>query len=414
MSKELKIGLVGFGCVGEGLYRVLNQSKLVDASISRIVVKNKNKVRSIDRSHFSWDKSVILDDPSINVVVELINDSEEAYIIVKTALQRGKHVVTANKKLIAEHLPELQALAAKHQVSLLYEAAVAAAIPIIRNLEEYYNNDTLTSLQGIVNGTTNYILTRANEGVAYADALEKAQASGFAELNPTMDVDAFDSRFKLTILLKHAFGLDVKPTRISHTGIRNIKPEDATYAREKGYKVKLVAHAERVENEVVAYVAPQFVPAGHALYQVDEEFNAVVVEGAFADKQLFYGKGAGSYPTASAVLSDISALKFDYRYEFKKSHEANAIRFNDDFYLKIYLGSRFIELINEVPFLRVDEVFQSKAYSYQTGWVHLRELNKFQFNSIPDLSLIVLPESLVTGKQLEQLEVEGVAFSVEF
>lgn len=414
MSKQLNIGLFGFGCVGEGLYRVLNQSNLLDARISRIVVKNKGKFRSIARDHFSYDKELILEDPAINVVVELINDSEEAYEIVKTAISRGKHVVTANKKLIAEHLPELVQLAEKHGVSLLYEAAVAAAIPIIRNLEEYYNNDTLSSLAGIVNGTTNYILTRSNEGIDYEDALKAAQDQGFAELNPTMDVDGYDSKFKLTILLKHAFGLTVKPRKVMNAGIRQVKGTDATYAREKGYKIKLVARAERIGDEVIGFVAPHFVPDHHALHQVDEEFNAIVVEGAFADKQLFYGKGAGSYPTASAVLSDISALKFDYRYEYKKSHEANTLRFTDDFYLKVYLGSSFIELINEVPFLRVDEVFQSKTYSYQTGWVHFRELGKFNFNAIRDLSLVVLPEPIIIGAQLDQLKVEGVAFSVEF
>lgn len=414
MSKQLNIGLFGFGCVGEGLYRVLNQSNLVDARISRIVVKNKDKFRSIPKEHFSYDANLILNDPEINVVVELINDSEEAYTIVKTALLNGKHVVTANKKLIATHLTELIGLAEKKGVSLLYEAAVAAAIPIIRNLEEYYNNDTLSSLEGIVNGTTNYILTRSNEGTSYAEALKQAQELGFAELNPTMDVDGFDSKFKLAILLKHAFGITVRPGKLVNTGIRQVKNEDATYAREKGYKIKLLAKAERIGDEVIGFVAPHFVPDKHALYQVDEEFNAIVVEGAFADKQLFYGKGAGSYPTASAVLSDISALKFDYRYEYKKSHEGNALRFTDDFYVKIYLGSPFIELINEVPFLRVDEVFQSKHYSFQTGWVHFRELSKFNFNSIQDLSLVILPEPVIIGAQLNQLKVEGVAFSVEF
>lgn len=413
MSTKLNIGLFGFGCVGGGLYEVLNQSQLVDATIRKIVVKNKDKKRSIGKENFFFDKSEILDNDEINVVVELINDSSEAYDIVKEALIKGKHVVTANKKLIAENLEELTFLAKKYNVSLLYEAAVGAAIPIIRNLEEYYNNDTLSSLEGIVNGTTNYILTRSNEGVNYSDALKQAQDLGFAELNPTMDVDGHDSKFKLGILLKHAFGLSVEPKRIPNFGIRNLKPQDALYAKEKGYKIKLIAKANRIESKVIAYVAPQFVPLKHSLHQVDEEFNAIVVEGAFADKQLFYGKGAGSYPTASAVLSDISALKFEYKYEYKKSNQGNTVNYNDDFYLKIYLGSKYLELINEIPFLRIDEVFQSKDYCYQTGWVHFKELKNFDFNTISDLSLVVLPEEPVLRSRLEQLKFDGFQVAVE-
>lgn len=414
MSKKLTIGLFGFGCVGEGLFQVLNQSKISNATIKQIVVKQKDKPRSIASEHFAFDKEAILSDSEINVVVELINDTVEAFEIVTKALNRGKHVVTANKKLIAEHLEELTNLAKKNNVSLLYEAAVAAAIPIIRNLEEYYNNDTLSSLEGIVNGTTNYILTRSSEGIPYSDALKTAQELGFAELNPTMDVDGFDPKFKLVILLKHAFGLCIKTAQIDNVGIRHIKEQDALYAKEKGYKIKLIAKAERIEHEVIGYVAPHFIPQNHVLHTVDEEFNAVVVEGAFADKQLFYGKGAGSYPTASAVLSDISALKFDYRYEYKKSNGEQVVSFTNDFYLKVYVGSEFIELINELPFLRVDEVFQSSEYSYQTGWVHFEELKQFNFNSRNDVSLIVLPEPVILKKSAYKLKPERVAFAVEF
>ncbi len=180
MSKELNIGLIGFGCVGSGLYEVLNKSKLISAHISKIVVKDRFKIRSIDESHFSYNVDDVLKDDEINVVIELINDSDAAYDIVKRALEAGKDVVTANKKLLAEHLDELIAIAKKNNVSLLYEGAVAGSVPIIRNLEEYYNNDSLTSVEGIVNGTTNYILTKSNEGIGYDAALKNAQELGFA------------------------------------------------------------------------------------------------------------------------------------------------------------------------------------------------------------------------------------------
>lgn len=414
MSQKLNIGLFGFGCVGGGLYEVLNQSQLLDATISKIVVKSREKERSIDQKYFSYDKSVILDDPTINVVVELINDTDEALEIVKTALENGKHVVTANKKLIAEHFEELTALANERNVSLLYEAAVAAAIPIIRNLEEYYNNDMLTSLEGIVNGTTNYILSQLDNGETYDEALKDAQELGFAELNPTMDVDGFDSKFKLSILIKHAFGIPADPKKITNFGIRNIKKQDSIYAEEKGFKIKLISKAVKINNSIFGFVAPFFVPKNHSLHQVDQEFNGIIVEGAFADKQLFYGKGAGSFPTASAVLSDVSALKFDYQYEYKKSKQTTGHLFSNDFYIKVYLGSPFISLINEVPFLRVDEVFQSNDYNYQIGWVHFKELQNFDLNKIKDLSLIVLPEPILDSKNVNLLKVEQEAFAVEY
>lgn len=402
MSNKLTIGLVGFGCVGGGLYEVLNQSKLIDAHIKTIVVKDPAKVRSIPAENFSYDIASILYDDEINVVVELINDSDAAYNIVKRALIGGKHVVTANKKLIAEHLTELLEIANKYGASLLYEGAVAGSIPIIRNLEEYYNNDALSSLEGIVNGTTNYILTKSNEGVDYKTALKDAQDLGFAELDPTLDVDGFDSKFKLTILLKHTFGISVDPKELVNIGIRNIHPKDVQFALEKGYRIKLISKAEKIGSKVLGYVAPHFIDGQHFAYEVNNEFNAVIVEGAFSDKQLFIGKGAGSYPTASAVLSDISALKFDYKYEYRKSAEANETAFTNDFFVKVYAGSEYVELLNEIPFYTVDESYQSQNYSFQTGWIHFEEIIKIHTSKRKDLSIIVLPEGLISSEDLNK------------
>ncbi len=401
MSKKLTIGLIGFGCVGSGLYEVLNQSKLIDAHIKSIVVKNPNKKRSIPQENFSFSRDVVLKDPEINLVVELIDDSEAAYEIVKSAITAGKDVVTANKKLIAEHLPELLELSKKYGVSILYEGAVAGSIPILRNLEEYYNNDSLSSIQGIVNGTTNYILTRSNEGIDYATALKDAQELGFAEADPTLDVQGYDSKFKLAILLKHTFGLDIDPKDLLNIGIQNIRPQDVKFALEKGYRIKLLSRAEKIGNDVVGFVAPQFIDSSHFAYEVNNEFNAVIVEGLFSDKQLFIGKGAGSHPTASAVLSDISALKFDYKYEYRKSEDGEA-KFSRDFYLKVYAGSRYPEILDEIPFFSVDEVYQSKDYAYQTGWVHFEEFKQLDPNRRENLSLIVLPDELLHIEKLGQ------------
>ena len=392
MNKKLNIGLIGFGCVGSGLYEVLNQSKLIDAEITRIVVKDPYKQRSIPRELYSFNVDDILNDEEVNVVIELINDSKAAFDIVTRALQAGKSVVSANKKLIAEHLDELIALAKSNNVSFLYEGAVAGSIPIIRNLEEYYNNDSLTSIQGIVNGTTNYILTQSNYGVGYKEALAEATELGFAEIDPTLDVDGFDSKFKLVLLIKHAFGVSVSPDSVVNVGIRRITNREVSYAKEKGFRIKLFSRAEKVGDKIVGFVAPHFIEADHFAFNVNNEFNAVVAEGLFSDKQLFIGKGAGSYPTASAVLSDVSALKFDYQYEYRKTSTDNKLEFSNDFFVRVYVGSEYVEVINELPFYRVDELFQSDEYVYQTGWIRFSELSDLDFNHRQDLSLIILPE----------------------
>lgn len=394
MNKEINIGLFGFGVVGSGLYNVLNLSNANHIKISKIVVKNPGKKRSIPAENFFFDKHTILLDLKINTVVELINDPEEAYQIVKTALQYGKHVVSANKKMIAEHLNELIALANNNNVSFLYEAAVAGSIPIIRNLEEYYNNDTLSSILGIVNGTTNFILTQANEGIPYKKALQIAQDKGFAETDPTSDVDGFDSKYKLSILIKHAFGIHVNSNSIFNNGIRNIKPRDIQYANEKGYRIKLFARAEKIDNQIIGFVAPQFVKQDNFCYQVNNEFNAITVEAAFSDKQLFIGKGAGSFPTASAVLSDISALVYDYKYEYRKSAVEGKVNFTSNFYVRVYLGSENRNDLSRIDLIQEDESFFSDEYSFKIGWIVFSELEKFDFNEWKEISLIILPNEV--------------------
>jgi len=394
MSQKVTIGLVGFGCVGTGLYEVLNQSNLLDAEIKRIVVKTKGKKRLLPEEVFSYDINEILNDPEINTVVELIDDANAAYDIVVAAFEKGKNVISANKKLIAEHLDELILLSRSNNVSFLYEASVCGSIPIIRNLEEYYNNDSLSKVEGICNGTTNYILTQTNYGKDYEAALKEAQELGFAETDPTLDVDGFDAKFKLLILIKHAFGITEEPNTIFNYGIRHIKPEDVRYAAEKGYRLKLFSRAERAGNDVFGFVAPHFITSEHPAFNVNNEFNSMVVEALFSDKQLFVGKGAGSHPTASAVLSDVSALSFDYRYEYKKEGNGQELHFSSDFEVKVYLGSADIEQINLFQFEQVDEVYQSTSYNYKTGWMKFDKIKCIDFNKLHHLFLAVLPEDI--------------------
>ncbi|MCU0338082.1 MAG: homoserine dehydrogenase, partial [Sediminibacterium sp.] len=299
MKKELTIGLFGFGVVGQGLHQVISQTKGIKASIKKIVIKNAEKPRTLPKQHFTTDANDVLYDPNINVIVELIDDADAAFSIVKQALQNGKDVVTANKKMLAEHLEEIYDLQQKTGKSVLYEGSVCGSIPIIRNLEEYYDNDLITSIEGIFNGSTNYILTKIfEEKKSYADALTKAQELGFAESNPDLDVLAFDPKFKLIIAIAHTFGVFVKPDEVINIGITHISETDVRFAKENGFAIKLVARAFKQGGKIYGFVAPQLVNQTHTLYSVRNEFNAVQVEGAFAEKQLFVGKGAGSFPTA--------------------------------------------------------------------------------------------------------------------
>jgi homoserine dehydrogenase len=385
MSNKLNIGLFGFGCVGSGLYKVLNESSLLDATIQKIVVKNPQKDRVIDQSNFSYDRNDILEDPDINLVVELIDDAEAAYEIVTTAIRSGKNVVSANKKLIAEHIDELLQLKDEYGVSFLYEAAVCGSIPIIRNLEEYYNNDSLASVQGICNGTSNYILTRLNNELKeFDEILKDAQELGFAESDPTLDIDGFDSKFKLQILILHTFGLITEPEDILNIGVRHIKSKDVLYAKEKGLRLRLVSFARKIENEIVAFAAPIFVNDDSFAYDINNEFNGVSIEALFSDKQTFVGKGAGSFPTASAVLSDVSALQFDYAYEYRKLENAKCT-LAKDFELKAFVSSSDAESLKKIRFNKVEEEFSSSDYSYKVGRLRISDLNHEIYRENPNL-----------------------------
>src|SRR5476651_698516 len=310
MSKKLNIGLFGFGVVGQGLYDII-RTKNLNLEIVKIAIKDPHKQRTLPSHLFTTEKDELLNNPEINTIVELINDTEAAFEIVSRALASGKNVVSSSKKMIALHLDELIELQNKHGTSLLYEGAVCGSIPIIRNLEEYYDNELLHSISGIFNGSSNYILTKVcSEGMDYATALKQAQDLGFAETDPTMDVGGFDAKFKLVIAAAHAYGVIVHPDEVFNFGIQNLSASDLQYAREKNLKIKLVPAAKELDDRHVAlFVLPKFVSDKEFLYNVEYEYNGVIVQAAFGDQQFFFGKGAGGHPTGSAVLSDIAALR---------------------------------------------------------------------------------------------------------
>lgn len=392
MRKKLKLGVFGFGCVGQGLYHVLHETHGVKAEIKKICVKNKNKVRPLAEDLFTFDKDEILRDPEIDVVVELIDDAKAAYEIVIAALRQGKAVVTANKKMLAEHLEEIYTLQQETGKPVLYEGAVCGSIPILRNLEEYYDNDLINSIEGIFNGSTNYILTKVfEEKKSYADALKKAQELGFAESDPSLDVEGYDPKYKLVIAIAHTFGLFVKPEDIINIGIDRISDIDLKFAREHGYGIKLIARAFKANGKIYGFVAPQFIDAQNPLASVRNEYNAVQVQGAFAEKQLFIGKGAGSYPTGSAVLSDISALTYDYTYEYKKHQQESELAFSDNLLVEAFVSFDDQASVAISDFENFEQGYAAHGKQYMVGQVRLEKLK--QWSRQPGVGVILAPNS---------------------
>ena len=404
-TNKLSIGLFGFGVVGKGLYDVLHSTPTLQASIKKICIKNASKKRSIGEENFTTDASVLLDDENINVIVELIDDADAAFIIVKKALQSGKAVVSANKKMIAEHFEELYALQQKHQTPFLYEAACCASMPIIRNLEEYYDNDLLHSLRGIINGSTNFILSKMfDDHLEFDKALLLAQQSGFAESDPRLDIGGFDAANKLSILLAHSFGVIASTDEFIFNGIENISLLDAGVAAEKKYSIKLVANTQKLKNgTLAAFVLPQFVTEVDDLYHVINEFNAITTESSFADKHFFKGKGAGAFPTASAVLSDISALRYDYRYEYKKIYQQSGTQLGNDFYLKVFVSAVDSKKISKDDFEWIEEWHNEYQFSWLIGVIHAQKLFDTSWWKQPGISLILCPDAIVEDIEYKQI-----------
>jgi homoserine dehydrogenase len=375
MSKKLTIGLFGFGVVGQGLYDII-KTKDLNLEIVKIAIKDPHKKRTLPSALFTTDKEELLNNPEINTIIELINDTEAAFEIVSRALKTGKNVVSASKKMIALHLEELIALQHEHGTSLLYEGAVCGSIPIIRNLEEYYDNELLHSISGIFNGSSNYILSKGYlENLDYDTALKQAQDLGFAETDPTSDVGGFDPKYKLVIAAAHAYGVIVKPVQVLNIGIQNLAANDLQYAREKGLKIKLVPVAKELDDKhVCLFVLPKFVNQSEFLYNVEYEYNGVIVQAAFADRQFFFGKGAGGHPTGSAVLSDITALRYDYHYEYKKAREKKDLAFTNDIELPIYLRYEEESLVSQLGFAHIQERYYSDSYKFVIGRINLQKL----------------------------------------
>ena len=392
MPQQITIGLFGFGSVGSGIYHVLKRKSISRIHLKTIVVKNPNKPRSIDPSLLSYKAEDILKDDSINVVLELIDDAEAAYHIVKEALKSKKHVVTANKKMLAYHFKELVSLAQKQGVSLLYEASVCGSIPVLRTLETSFAYDNLNSLKAISNGTSNYVLTRLfQEPQPFKDIITDAQKHGFAESDPTLDIDGWDSKFKLIISNYHAFGVLNTPDEILNLGIRHVKPEDVEFAKENNFSIKLIGHSNLDDQGLTAYVAPQFIPTIEAITSVDFENNAVQVDAEFAHEHLLKGKGAGRIPTASAVLSDLVSLFEDYSNGYSKASQ-KFVEFNSEKLVKVYLSSYHREDLQPIKFKTEILCGTQKNLQYKIGKISLKSLQQQVAELSSDLFIAVFPD----------------------
>ena len=312
------MGIIGFGTVGTGVVKILKKnaallrSRLgVPVELKRIADIDTKTDRgvSLKKNILVTDPYKVLDDPEIDIVVELIGGIKTAKKFILHALENKKHVVTANKALLSEHGYEIYSTAAKNGVDIAFEASVAGGIPIIRTVQEGFSSDRILSFLGILNGTSNYILSRMTEEDAdFNDILKDAQEKGYAEADPTLDVEGIDAVHKLSVLITLAFGKKVNMNEIFTEGISMITPFDIQFAKELGYRIKLLALCRGTDREVDARVHPTLIPEDHLLSQVNDTFNAIFVQSEDVGPTMFYGKGAGMLPTGSAVVADIMGL----------------------------------------------------------------------------------------------------------
>lgn len=350
--KPIKVGLLGLGTVGTGVVRIVNghredlyRQSGTEIRIEKILVKHLDKARSIevDRSMLTDNPQEILANPDIDVVVEVMGGIEPARTYVLEAISRGKHVVTANKDLMALHGPELMSRAEEMGCDVFYEASVAGGIPIIRTLIEGFSSDRITKIMGIVNGTTNYILTKmSREGSEYEDVLKEAQQLGYAEADPSSDVEGLDAARKMAILATLGFRTNVALSDVAVEGITKVTKADIAYGKRLGYEMKLLGIAERTGNEISVSVQPTMVKQSHPLASVNGVFNAVYVYGEAVGETMFYGPGAGEMPTATSIVADLVAVVKNMRLgvngrTVNVAYNEKKLKSEDQIFSKFYL-----------------------------------------------------------------------------
>ncbi|TRZ37142.1 homoserine dehydrogenase [Niallia circulans] len=376
--ETISIGLLGLGTVGTGVVKIIenHQDKIMHqigcpVKVKKILVKNIDKDRdvSIATDMLTTNPDEILNDPEIDVIIEVMGGVEETKEKLLHALKNRKHVVTANKDLMAVHGAKLLQVASENNCDLFYEASVAGGIPIIRGLVDGLASDHITKMMGIVNGTTNFILTKmTKQGKAYEEVLEEAQRLGFAESDPTSDVEGLDAARKMTILATLGFSMNISLEDVKVEGITKVTEEDIQYGKQLGYTMKLIGFAHRQDEKVEVSVQPAFLIDSHPLAAVNNEFNAVYVYGEAVGETMFYGPGAGSMPTATAVVSDLVNVLKNMRLgvngktattpQFKKN-----LKKPDEMYSKYFLRLQVEDAVG--VFAEITSIFSKNGVSFE-------------------------------------------------
>ncbi|MGG3822954.1 homoserine dehydrogenase [Geobacillus thermodenitrificans] len=378
MEKPIFVGLLGLGTVGSGVVKIIenHQEKLIHqvgcpVKVKKILVRDVHKPRdvAVDPALLTTSAADVIDDPDINVIIEVMGGVEETKEWLLRALRQGKHVVTANKDLMAVYGSELLRVAAEHHCDLFYEASVAGGIPILRSLVDGLASDRITKMMGIVNGTTNYILTKMSQnGASYQEVLAEAQALGFAEADPTSDVEGLDAARKMAILARLGFSMDIDLDDVQVKGITHVTEEDLNYGKRLGYTMKLIGIAQRNGNKVEVSVQPTFLPDSHPLASVHNEYNAVYVYGEAVGETMFYGPGAGSLPTATAVVSDLVAVMKNMRLGVN-GHYAVAPQYEKQLKAPAEIFSKYflrIHVKDQVgAFAKITTLFSERGVSFE-------------------------------------------------
>ncbi len=350
MSTNKDIKIYGFGVVAQGFHNYLVEN-YEEERLNTVIIKDALKPRKKINAIIETTNDNTVRDKDMGVIVELISSSDEAYGIVAENLEIGKKVISANKKLIAENLAELIAKEQSNNGTFLYEGAVCGSIPIIRVLNDIYENEPVLEVKGIFNGSSNYILSQLfNKDISYQEALVEAQQLGFAEADPTSDVGGFDALYKLIIITAHAFGIIVKLQEVLNIGIEAITKEDIDFAKKHKLKIKLISKVSLKGDKLSLTVLPTFINNSDILYRVENEYNGVVVNSKNIGKQFYTGKGAGSLPTGAVVFSDLKAIDNNYRYSYKKIGKQN-LQLNNDEKITVLLS---VKDLKSLEYLNVE------------------------------------------------------------
>lgn len=427
MENEVSIGLLGLGVVGSGVLKIIedHQEELVhqlgrSVKVEKVLVRNMEKARQIeiDETLLTTNSDDVLKNPNIDVIVEVMGGVDDARNYILEALEAKKHVVTANKDLIALHGPELEEVASNNGCDLFYEASVGGGIPLLRGLSDGLVSDRISQVMGIVNGTTNYILTKMDkEGESYEDALQKAQELGFAEADPTADVEGLDAARKMVILARLSFLTNVDLDDVDVEGISQLSLADIDYGKKLNLTMKLIGFAKRMGNQIEVNVKPTFLSDTHPLAAVNDEYNAVYVSGEAVGETMFYGPGAGSLPTATAVMSDVveviknmilgvNGKKF-IKPKFEKQLAPADKRFSQ-FYIRMHVKDELgafasiSDLFNKlgISFERILQTPSKKGYAEVIVVTHETSLENFE-QALLDLKNLDVIESIESHYRVE-------------